>query len=449
MNQPHNIDEVRQAIEWIISTRPDLLEKTRLIMEGKYKPHQDTEEDKTILHHLKNLLIVNPDDLHGRVYVTEGVETHSKITAGSITFANWINCVSNFPLFLFMVQNIHPVIGFTSALASTGILLGTGNVLGASVARYKKGNRVWSLLGGFVGLIGLNILQTGATGIGVELFNNRSQLDRIYATQIADDYLDSKDAEISRLSEFNDPIYQNLKQQCDAGQAKLDSLSVSNPLRDSLHVKLFGTFAQRNDQWETKPFQQLPLCRQVTRLEDEQNQLIETASAHYHNLLLDRTEKGSDIQFLQTLAPTLFQEHFTPEGQIKSGSILVGLATNQVYSKLFNGEWSQLGLSLFMFLLSGITSIAACAMALSHALSKEVQLSYNQELQRKIDEHFQGLYFALMSAQKEGELLIPELDSIRHNLENTLHINDAQNDPFSTGYTSESLPSADEEEWTD
>ncbi|MGI0480842.1 hypothetical protein ACN4EE_08625 [Geminocystis sp. CENA526] len=448
MTQPYNLDEVRQAIEWIITTRPDLVTKAQLIIEGKYNPHQDTEEDQKILHHLKNLLIVDYNDLHGRVYVTEAVETHSKITAGSITFANWINCVSNFPLFLFMVQNIHPVIGFTSALASTGILLGTGNVLGASVARYKKGNRIWSLLGGFVGLMGLNILQTATTGIGVELFNNRSQFDRIYATQIADNYLDSKDAEISRLSEFDDPIYQNLKQQCETGQAKLESLSVNHPQRDSLHVQLFGTFAQRNDQWETKPFQQLPLCRQVTRLEDKQNQLIETASAHYHNLLLDRTQTGSDIKFLQTVAPNLFQEHFTKEGQIKSGTVLVGLATTQVYSKLFNGEWSQLGLSLFMFLLSGITSLASCAMALSHALSKEVQLSYNQELQSKIDEHFQGLYFALMSAQKQGESLIPELDSIRQNLENTLHINDAENNSFTTSYSPESLPSADEEEWT-
>lgn len=121
MTQLCSTNEVHQVIEWIISTRPDLLEKARLIIEGKYNPQEDTEENKTILNHLKNLLIVNPDDLHGRVYVTEGVETHSKITAGSITFANWINCVSNFSLFLFMVQNIHPVIGFTSAPASTGI----------------------------------------------------------------------------------------------------------------------------------------------------------------------------------------------------------------------------------------------------------------------------------------------------------------------------------------
>lgn len=143
MTQPHNIDEVRQAIEWIISNRPDLVSKSISIIEGKYNPHQDTEEDQKILNHLKNLLIVNADDLHGRVYVTHNVETDSKITAGSITLANWINCISNFPFFLFMVQNINPVIGFTSALASTGILLGTGNYLGASVARYKKGNRVW------------------------------------------------------------------------------------------------------------------------------------------------------------------------------------------------------------------------------------------------------------------------------------------------------------------
>lgn len=448
MTQPHNIDEVRQAIEWIISTRPDLVTKAQLIIEGKYSPHQDTEEDQKILNHLVNLLIVNFNDLHGKVYVTKDVETHSKITAASITLANWVNCISNFPLFLFVLQNLHPVISLTTAFATTGMILGTGNYLGASVARYKKGNRIWSLLGGFAGLMGLNILLTATTGIGVELFNNRSQFDRTYATQIAHNYLETKEDEITRLSQYDDPIYQNLKQQCDAGRAKLDSLPVDNPQRDSLHVKLFGTFAQRNDRWETKPFQQLPLCRQVTRLEDKQNQLIDTATANYRNLLFDRTETGSDIKFLQTTAPNLFQEHFTPEGEIKSGSILVGLAATQVYDKLSNGEWTQLLLSSFMFSLSAITSVAACILALSHALSKDVQLSYNQELQEKIDEHFQQLYFALMSAQKEGESLISELDSIKQNLENTLHINDAKNDSFTTSYTPESLPSADEEEWT-
>ena len=141
MTQPHNTDDVRRDIEWIISTRLDLVDKVQLIMEGKYNPHAETEEDQKILNYIKNLLIVNPDELHGKVYVTQALQTNSKITAGSITLANWINCVSNFPLFLFLVQNIHPVIGFTSALASTGILLGTGNILGAGVARYKKGNR--------------------------------------------------------------------------------------------------------------------------------------------------------------------------------------------------------------------------------------------------------------------------------------------------------------------
>lgn len=448
MTQPHNIDEVRQAIEWIITTRPDLLDKVKLILEGKYNPHTETQEDQKILNHLKNLLIVNPDDLHGKVYVTKDLLTNSKITAGSITLANWINCVSNFPLFFFLVQNIHPVIGFTSALASTGILLGTGNVLGAGVARYKKGNRTWSLLGAFIGLVGLNILQTGATGIGVELFNNRSELDRIYGTKIADNYLASKEAEINKLSEFNDPIYQNIKQQCEAGQSKLDSLSADNPLRDNLHVKLFGTFAQRNDNWEAKPFQQLPLCRQATRLEDEQNQRIQNASDKYRTLLSDRTQTGSDVKFLETVAPDVFQLHFNSQGEIKSGTVLVGLATTQVYGKLFNGQWSELGLSLFMFLLSAITSIAACIMALAHALSKDVKLSYSQDLQSKIDDHFQGLYFALIEAQKNDESLMPELDPIRQTLENTLYVNDAKNTPFSRSYAPESLPTGNEKEWT-
>ena len=98
---------------------------------------------------------------------------------------------------------------------------------------------------------------------------------------------------------------------------------------------------------------------------------------NYRTVLGDRNDTGSDSQIiLQTVASDAFQQIFNNQGEIKSGSILVGLATTQVYSKLIqvaNGQYLRL-VFIHMFLLSGITSIAACIMALSHARSEDVQL---------------------------------------------------------------------------
>jgi hypothetical protein len=295
--------------------------------------------------------------------------------------------------------------------------------------------------------VGLNILQTGATGVGVELFNNRSELDRIYATKISNNYLATKEAEVIQLSEFDDPIYQTVKEKCDSGEAKLNSLPANHPLRDNIHVKLFGTFAQKDNKWQQVSFQQLPICRQVTRLEDKQNQRIQSASEKYRTLFSNRTEIGSDIKFLQTFAPDVFQQHFNNNGEIKSGPILVGLATTQVYSKLFNNQWSELGLSLFMFALSGITSIAACVMALCHALSKDVQRSYDPDLQKEIDNYFQGLRIALMAYHQTSTSIFTPSNPLIQSLEETYEHDSYENDSFGTIDTFESLPAADEKDW--
>ena len=82
-------------------------------------------------------------------------------------------------------------------------------------------------------------------------------MNRIYGTKITNNYLATKEAEITKLSEFNDPIYQSINQECKAGEKKLDSLPANHPLRDNIQVKLFGTFAQRNDNWQEKIFSRI------------------------------------------------------------------------------------------------------------------------------------------------------------------------------------------------
>ncbi|MBL1211111.1 hypothetical protein [Geminocystis sp. GBBB08] len=208
-------------------------------------------------------------------------------------------------------------------------------------------------------------------------------------------------------------------------------MSRSNPLWDSFFVKLYGLHDERNKNWEKTPFQQLPICRQVTRIQDENNLKYEKAFNDYQSLLTARVDTGSDVQFLKSNAITAYQQHFNDNGEMKSSPMLVGLATQEVYSKLFSSKWTELGLSLFVFGISLITSIASCLMALRHASSEDVQLSYDQELQGKINDYFNNIRRSLMASQKlnatddntlEAEIILPNCDPIIENLEKTLEV---------------------------
>jgi len=451
MKESHDLDKARQAIAWIISTRPDLVQKAKEIAEGKLQ--QSSEKDnsplwKKAIRKIKEICVVDPKDLHGHVYVTKGLQKNSKITANTITLSNVLDAGFNFPLFYFCFQGMNPVIAFIIALTSTGFVFASGNELGAAVARNKPSNRSWSIWA-CLGLISLNVLQTGATGVGIELINNRAELEEIYSSKIANQYLEKKQRKIADLSTIKDPIYQTVQQKCQEGEAKLNSLSRSNPLWNTYYVRLYGLFDERSSNWEKIPYQQLPVCRQVTRLEDENNLKYQKAFNEYQFLLTARTDGGSDLQFLKNHAQSAFEQHFNSEGQMKSGPILVGLATTQVYTKLFNGKWSELGLSLFILAISAITSLAACTMAISHALNKDIKLSYDEDLQKEIDYYFQSLRLALMEAQKQDTSFFPnsdtDLETTKTILEETLENETSETDSFGKPYSVKSLPTYDEE----
>lgn len=451
MKESQDLDKVRQAIAWIISTRPDLVEKAIRITDTENYQETIVEPPlwKKALQKIKDLCIVNPNDLHGHVYVTKKIQKNSRITAKTITLSNILDAGFNFPLFYFCFQGLTPIIALAIALTSTGFVFASGNELSSAVARNKPDNRSWSIWA-CLGLIFLNILQTGATGVGIELINNRVELEEIYASQIANQYLAKKQQKIENLATISDPIYQNVKEKCIQGEAILNSLNRNNPLWDSYYVRLYGLYDERGKNWSETPFQQLPICRQVTRLEDENSQKYQEAFNNYQSLLSARTDAGSDLLFLRNYAQNAFEQHFNNQGQMKSGAILVGLATTQVYQKLFNGQGKELGLSLFIFAISAITSITACAMAICHALNKEIALSYDENLQKEIDNYFQTLRHALMKAQKQDTSFFPNADfdlkTTKQILEETLEHETSETDSFRTSYPFESIPRNDEED---
>ncbi|XDE63652.1 hypothetical protein AB3M80_06475 [Arthrospira platensis BEA 1257B] len=95
---------------------------------------------------------------------------------------------------------------------------------------------------------------------------------------------------------------------------------------------------------------------------------------------------GNNLAFLQQHKPQVYQEHFTPDGELRSGIEATRLAIINFRSKLIQGDWSSLGFHLFSLLVSIITSGPACGMTIALSLRKDTRQSFSEtvELQRNI-----------------------------------------------------------------
>ena len=58
-------------------------------------------------------------------------------------------------------------------------------------------------------------------------------------------------------------------------------------------------YRERNRDWTQLDIEQLPLCRQVERLREQNYRTYETAKANLDKLLLVRYDLGNDLAFLK------------------------------------------------------------------------------------------------------------------------------------------------------
>ncbi len=132
---------------------------------------------------LRKLVLADPEDFHGKSFVTEELEKHSKITAGFVSGTNLLNFFTNSPLFYYAFEGIGSGPAFILMLAVDLIILKLTNFCGTAAAGGKKGIRCWSLTA-VIAFMTMGILQSVVSGMGVELINNRSTLATLRAEEI-------------------------------------------------------------------------------------------------------------------------------------------------------------------------------------------------------------------------------------------------------------------------
>ncbi len=404
---------VLDLIQWLKTNRPDLLEKAR----NPKAFTEDVAHTKKINIPLEilNQIRVDPDSLHGQYRVTSELKKSAKATATVITASNWIDTAGNFPIFLFAFKSLTliPSIGI-SLLLSIPVLL-SANAISTAVTHGHRGRWKLALTALILGLIPLNILQTIATGIGMEVLNNQSELAQMAAGKAVDNVLQVKEV---TLTDKKKNVPNDLKI-CSQERQSLEEMPRNTPIEEkafqSRYVRIYGTFKSQS-QPTMLPIEQLPLCVRANRLEAEYNDEVQNLTNNISLIKIDRAELGNDLEFLKKIAPVKYQKTFMEvvpwlgdtKIELRSGLQLVSLGTESFFSKLEQGQWKQLGMNLFFLGISAITSAVSIGMGLTFALSEDAQKSYNREEKEKVDHFLKRMRITLSQIHNEQ---VQELES--------------------------------------
>ncbi|WP_411872042.1 hypothetical protein [Vulcanococcus limneticus] len=331
-----------------------------------------------------NAVQASPEDFRGTAHVSAETQRDSELVARMVTTSNWIDGVGNFGLFLFAAGAGTPL-GWITASGMTALLLKFDQEVCTTVARGRRGGRRIAYTAAVIGLLPLSLIKSFGTGVGVEVFQNRPQLQQRQAAVLVDRSLAERRALLQRQQQA-DPTYAGVRQQCQQGQAALARLPHADPRWQSLQVELYGEWSQRRSDWRRSGRQgQLPVCVQQKLLEEEQRDRSAVARQQVEALEQQRIQLGNDQAFLRRHFPARYALTFSGDGEFRSPVELVAVAMQNFLGKLASRDWAELGLPLFVLSFSLLTSATTCALVLLHPFRHGVAMSWSEDVRRERD----------------------------------------------------------------
>jgi hypothetical protein len=404
-----SITDTDSLSQWI-ENNPDYAHLVDCVDRGETIPRNKRLLAK-ILIGMKKLLIATPDEFHGTAYVTPKVQRDATVTARVVTASHWLDAIGNAPLLFFAFSNLGILPALTLAVGLDLVILKFSNdaatvaVRGIRDTKETQNNKAWARWAVILGLIPISLLQCVSAGIGIELFNNSSQLHQIKAKILVEEQLSQQKQQLDNLKQPDSPQYQAAANECLSGEAELRRLSHTDPRWNSRYVQLYGQWTERKQSWDTVPLEQLPTCRLKTRLETIAAPQYEQSNRDLQQTLQRRIKLGvgNDLQFLQKEYPSIYTAHFTPSGEIQSSVELVKIAIENFLSKLLHRDFSKLGLSFFFFCLSLITSTTACAMSITYARRQDVAMSWSEDIRQVRDRWLDQQWQLLIDSHKHNQ----------------------------------------------
>lgn len=377
-----------------------------------YSSVSETSKDKevaiqsNILPHLspvesaksiKNFFWADPSRFHGKGYGNSKFIRDAEITANIVNSSNTLDFITNYPLLLFLFSDISGPFKFIVALLFNLFILKFTKECAAGSSSYHRNNRSWSASAS-LGFIGLSIIQSLSSGVSVELTLNQSGLINLKASEIIDAKTSQvrKSAEELRTQKLSTTTHKKDRSNCNKYKSKIENLQENNKATsldaefNQAYIDAYGERAnEKNFKSNNYPIDDLPVCRRVERREQTAEIKYYQYIADWEDILTSRGDMG-DVKFVRTQLPDLYTESFLEdnvksgnsfvvETKVRSGVELARLAFKNFFNKLDKGDFSGLGLSLFIFSISAVTSLTTCIVTISYASRKDVQNSWEKD----------------------------------------------------------------------
>ncbi|OLP15923.1 hypothetical protein BST81_23645 [Leptolyngbya sp. 'hensonii'] len=338
---------------------------------------------KKLLKPLTDVAWADAETLYGRSYVTPELVTEAKTTATILSTANLINILTTYPYLYYAFAGMG---GSGTVLAVVlGILLNkTGNALGEAACRNRHPKGAIAAL---AGTILLNVVLTLTAGPGTELLLNSSGLAEQRGRELIQEKVLDTTLQEQNLAQRQEWL-KAAQADCQGVLDELHALAPDHPNRDLLYQRAYGTWSERDRDWNQVPTTNLPLCRKAAQLEQEVQVYATKLQTEQEAKQAEIHRHGTALLYLKAVHPDIYHTYFDEYGQIRSGLEASRLSLQGFTQKFSTGDLADLGFPLFYFVISLVTSGVAIAKVATFARRKDVLRSWDPAIYQLREELF-------------------------------------------------------------
>lgn len=420
-----------QLIRWI-DTSPDLgyLREAADQVKGRFdvgtgqinfqNPDVDTviSQEKGPIRAIRYFFWPKANSIRGKSCASQEFDQSCGNTVNIMAVSTLWDAITTYPLIEFALADFLGGASLPAAIAvSLGLTAGS-NIAGKESCNRTKGKRSSARTALFI-FLGLSLLRTAFSGVGLDILINRAGITRGYAEELVNKRIKDKSLKLEELSTLKNPVLQDFKSACDATEAQLRELQRNDLRWDSTFRKARGSFAQQ-DEIKGKSVQEIVnMFGAVSNIPGDCNrQRIQTeldnqaATELREEIKIYKKDQGSlsPYNFLSTHFPEDYESKFieTDKGEIeiREGGELVRSSIVQFYSKLLNLEkLPGLGFSLFGMIISILLSLGSVLMLRSKSKSDDMKMSFSNQMLNEREDLLNGYSekLAISQARRRGQ----------------------------------------------
>lgn len=362
---------------------------------------------------LQDIIWVPVRNMRGRSYATPTSDATVNATAKLMSISTLWDFFCTLPLFKFGLSVPLGPAAWPGAVLLSFLILWASNASGEKATDRHDANHARTANLSLTAFLLLSLAKTAFSGVGIDLFIGPRAIASHYAETLIEKKLEGDRQELTRLDEGG-PELKAATLECDRLKQQLASIERSSNEKgfQSAYVLAYGSNAAQRINAGLSTQALISKYGSVGRVPGactQQKLWRELNSERARGLreALDRKLQAKQampsLAFLQKEEPELFAEHFLDRnGQLEwvNGTTAVAQATDQFWKQLLQGQFGQLGFSLFFLAVSLILTGVAALLVYQLSSNPQIKASYSTSIMDERDRRLQ-YYREAMKARKE------------------------------------------------